>query len=63
MVVSDATSSRYQAKLGQPILDTNLVSDELRDLVEEYWPWLLPNLEVQTLQRAPTQADVRISVV
>ena len=31
-------------------IDTNLVSDELRDLVEEYWPWLLPKLEVQTLQ-------------
>ena len=31
-------------------IDTNLVSDELRDLVQEYWPWLLPKLEVQTLQ-------------
>jgi len=30
-------------------IDTTLVSDELRDLVEEHWPWLLPNLEPQTL--------------
>ena len=31
-------------------IDTNLVSDELRALVEEHWPWLLPKLEPQTLQ-------------
>ena len=31
-------------------IDTTSVSDELRDLVEEHWPWLLPNLEPQTLQ-------------
>ena len=30
-------------------IDTELVSDELRDLVEEHWPWLLSNLEPQTL--------------
>ena len=31
-------------------IDAKLVSDELRDLVEEHWPWLLPKLEPQTLQ-------------
>jgi hypothetical protein len=31
-------------------IDTTLVSDELRDLVEKHWPWLLPNLEPQTLK-------------
>ena len=31
-------------------IDTELVSDELRDLVEEHWPWLLPKLEPHTLQ-------------
>ena len=30
-------------------VDTELVSDELRSLVDEYWPWLLPKLEPQTL--------------
>jgi hypothetical protein len=30
-------------------IDTTLESDELRDLVEKHWPWLLPNLEPQTL--------------
>ena len=30
-------------------IDTTLVTDELRDLVEQHWPWLLPNLEPQTL--------------
>ena len=31
-------------------IDAKLVSDELRDLVEEHWPWLLPKFEPQTLQ-------------
>ena len=31
-------------------IDTELVSDELRDLVEKHWPWLLPSLEPHTLQ-------------
>jgi hypothetical protein len=31
------------------VIDTTLVTDELRDLVEQHWPWLLPNLEPQTL--------------
>jgi hypothetical protein len=31
-------------------IDTKMVSDELRDLVEEHWPWLLAKLERQTLQ-------------
>ena len=30
-------------------VDTDLVSDELRNLVDEHWPWLLPKLEPQTL--------------
>jgi len=30
-------------------IDATLLSGELRDLVEEHWPWLLPNLEPQTL--------------
>ena len=30
-------------------VDTELVSDELRNLVDEHWPWLLPKLEPQTL--------------
>ena len=30
-------------------VDTELVSDELRSLVDEHWPWLLPKLEPQTL--------------
>jgi hypothetical protein len=30
-------------------IDTTLVTDELRELVEQHWPWLLPNLEPQTL--------------
>ena len=30
-------------------VDTDLVSDELRNLVDEHWPWLLPKLEQQTL--------------
>jgi hypothetical protein len=32
-----------------PDFDAKLVSEELRDLVEEHWPWLLPKLEPQTL--------------
>ena len=30
-------------------IDTTLVTDELQDLVEQHWPWLLPNLEPQTV--------------
>ena len=30
-------------------VDTELVSEELRNLVDEHWPWLLPKLEPQTL--------------
>ena len=30
-------------------IDTTLVTDELQDLVEQHWPWLLPNLERQTV--------------
>ena len=30
-------------------VDIELVSDELRDLVEANWPWLLQRLDPQTL--------------
>ena len=49
----DDLSPRQLARIRRfvegPDMDTALVSDDLRELVEEHWPWLLPKLEPQTL--------------
>ena len=35
---------------GTPPIKKSRAAEELRNLVEEHWPWLLPKLEPQTLR-------------